>query len=204
MFNEHEINYFLQEPQIRSMVSETKKEFILKEVEFLEIGDHDFLSLIMITPSTGIALANGSISLFEELALNKMARKMSKGGYFLKKDPVAHALKFLIKQYNNWEMPFLEVINECMAYSFKSEKIDALPAVSDVDDPVRNFLQHLMDAPYGLVRFLTSFFLHDENNLVQQREISRVEFDKIVDLSKKLKLNHYPVMQSFLNTFRVK
>ena len=50
----------------------------------MDLSEHDFLSLILMTPTVGIALANGSISLFEELALNKMARKMSKGGYFLK------------------------------------------------------------------------------------------------------------------------
>lgn len=204
MFNEHEISFFLEEPKIKAMVAEIKKKFIQEEAELLEMGDHDFLSLIMITPSIGIDLANGNISLFEDLTLNKMARKMSKGEYFLKKDPVAYGLKFLINDYDNWEMPFLEVINKCMYYSLNNKDVNTLPAVSGGADPIKEFLQHLMNAPYGMVRFLTSFFLHDENNLVQQRKVSKVEFDKIVDLGEKLKLNHHPVMQSFLNTFIVK
>jgi hypothetical protein len=204
MFNEHEIDYFLQEPEIQALVTDTRKKFILREAEFLQIGDHDFLSLIMITPSTGIALANGNISLFEELALNKMARKMSTGGYLLKKDPVAHAMKFLINDYDNWEMPFLEVIKRCLNYSFDPADLERIPAQTDGDDPIRIFVQHLMKAPYGFVRFLTSFFLHKESHLIHERHISKVEYNKILDLLGKLELDHYPVTRSFVKTFKVK
>lgn len=204
MFNEHEINFFLQEPQIQALVIDTRKKFILSEAEFLEIGDHDFLSLIMITPSTGIALANGNVSLFEELALNKMARKMSKGGFFLKKDPVAHAMKFLIKDYNHWEVPFLEVIKQCIKYSLKDKDLMVKSAEENAGEPVNNFVQHLMNTPYGFVRFLTLFLLHDEKSLMQQRPISKVEYEKILDLINKLGIDTYPVVHSFIKTFSVK
>lgn len=205
MFNEHEIDYFLQEPQIQALVMDTRKKFVLREAEFLEIGDHDFLSLIMITPSIGIALANDNIGLFEELALNKMARKMSKGAYRFKKDPVAHAMKYLINNYDYWEMPFLSVIKQCLNYSLKNKQlVNTTSAEAKTDDPLTGFVQHLMETPYSLVIFMTSFFLHDEKKLVQQREVSKTEYEKILDLMKKLELDHYPVMQSFLNTFRVK
>ena len=66
-----------------------------------------------------MALANGSVSLFEELALNKKARKLSKGGYFLKKDPVVYAMKFLLDKYDIWEARFFEVLRLAMGRSFR-------------------------------------------------------------------------------------
>lgn len=204
MFNEHEIEYFLQEPKIQAHVAEIKKRFILREAEFLEIGDHDFLSLVMITPSIGIALANGNVSLFEELALNKIARRMSKGGHRFKKDPVAHAMRFFIKNYDHWEMPFLDIINRCLNYSLNGRELVKIPAEANFDDPVRNFIQYLMKAPYSLVKFLTLFLLRDEKNIIQQREVSKDEYEKILDLMKKAELYQYPMMQSFLSTLRVK
>ncbi|MGB3465403.1 MAG: hypothetical protein WBA74_09035, partial [Cyclobacteriaceae bacterium] len=88
MFTEYEIETMVERESILSAVNELKIDFLKTEAPYLEISDHDFLSLVMMTPTVGIALANGSVSLFEELALNRKARKLSKGGYFIKKDPV--------------------------------------------------------------------------------------------------------------------
>src|SRR5690606_23114387 len=123
MFSENEIATMIEIPEVLDSVTAIRKAFIEKEANFLEISEHDFLSLIMMTPTVGIALSNGTISLFEELALNKMARKMSKGGFFLKVDPVAHAMKFLIKNFTNWELPFYEVIKLCMSKTFDKNSL---------------------------------------------------------------------------------
>ncbi|MGK7390226.1 MAG: hypothetical protein ACNS60_07740 [Candidatus Cyclobacteriaceae bacterium M2_1C_046] len=204
MFNENEISSFLEDAEILNEVLTKKKEFIASEAEFLEISEHDFLSLIMMTPATGIALSNGSVSLFEELALNKMARKMSKGGYFLKLDPVAHAMKFFIKSYEKWESPFFDVIKLCMHKSFDIKQLSELQSARNSDKQMLNFTQHLMSVPYGFVRFLTSFFLHDENNLTRERSISKVEYEKITDMGSKLGFDAIPVYQEFLKTFQIK
>ena len=71
MFSENEVGIMLENQSIHDTVKSLKEEFITKEARFLEIGDHDFLSLVLLTPSVGVALANGSVSLFEELSLNK-------------------------------------------------------------------------------------------------------------------------------------
>ena len=82
MFSEYEVETFMKIPEVNERVKSLKKDFITSEAKFLEISDHDFLSLILMTPSVGVANANENISLFEEIVLNKMARKMSKGGLF--------------------------------------------------------------------------------------------------------------------------
>lgn len=204
MFNEHEITSFLEDPQIFDAVVENRRNFLLQEAKFLEINEHDFLSLIMMAPSVGIAKSNGAVSLFEELALNKMARKMSKGGYFLKQDPVAHAMKYLIKNYEQWEQPFFDVIKLCMVKSFDVQKVQDVELEAEGEKPVITFSQHLMRIPYGFVRFLTSFFLQDENDLIQERQVSQVEYTKILDLAEKLEINEVPAFKSFLKTFIIK
>ena len=97
MFTEYEIETMLHIKEVQEANAILRKDFLKNEAPYLEITDHDFFSLVMMTPTLGIAMADGNVSLFEELALNKKARKLSKGGYFMKKDPVVYAMKFLLK-----------------------------------------------------------------------------------------------------------
>ncbi|MEQ8244399.1 hypothetical protein [Fulvivirga sp.] len=203
MFSENEIATIIEIPVVLDEVIKLRKEFIETEANFLEISEHDFLSLIMMTPTVGVALANGTISLFEELALNKMARKMSKGGFFLKVDPVAHAMKFLIKSFDKWELPFLEVIKLAMRNTCDLNSLKLKNANDDADNII-GFARELMHAPYAFVRFLSSFFLHDEAEIVEERAISAVEFEKIQDIGNKLEISQYLVFTLFCKTFELR
>ncbi|MEM9297056.1 MAG: hypothetical protein AAGA64_01605 [Bacteroidota bacterium] len=190
-------------PAIQEVTAKVKNDFINQEANFLEISDHDFLSLIMLSPAVGVALANGSISLFEELALNKMARKMSKGGYFLKMDPVAHAMKFVIKNFKKWEPIFFDVVVKCMDSTIDRKVLMEIDG-QDLGDPIKDFARDLMTVPYIFVRFLSTMVLNDESDIVEHRSISKVEFEKIQDIGAKLEINETPVFKSFCGTFEVK
>ncbi|MEO1053389.1 MAG: hypothetical protein AAFX87_22335 [Bacteroidota bacterium] len=204
MFTEYEVATLVEIPNIKASVLEVKEAFIKAEAQLLEISDHDFLSLIMMTPPVGVALSNGSVSLFEEMALNKMARKMSKGGYFLKQDPVAHAMTYLIKNFDQWEETFLKTIRICMDETF-DVKDNSVESDHNMDqDPVESFAKDLMGTPYIFVRFLSSFFLHEEAEIVDSRSISKVEFEKIHDIGRKLGIEKIPVFRSFCRTFNVR
>ena len=65
MFTENEVAIMLENKSIENSVVELKKDFIGQEAQYMELSDHDFLSLVLLTPSVGIALANNSVSLFE-------------------------------------------------------------------------------------------------------------------------------------------
>lgn len=203
MFTENEIATLIEIPDILDATINARKNFKANQVEYLDIIDHDFLSLVMMTPSVGLALANGSVSLFEELALNKMARKMSKGGYFLKIDPVCHGMKFLIDDYDKWELSFFEVIKIAMHATIDKQSLSVTDSPKD-DKIIISFARDLMSVPYVLVRFMSSFFLHDEAEIVDSRPISKVEYDKILDIGYKLELNDMHVFKSFCNTFEVR
>ncbi len=205
MFTENEVATLIEIPEILEATTRTFEDFKKNQVEYLELSDHDFLSLVMMTPAVGIALANGSVSLFEELALNKMARKMSKGGYFLKIDPVCHAMTFLIGDYEKWEQSFFDVIKVAMDATVDKKSIALIgQGGQEAPGPIMSFARDLMSVPYVLVRFMTSFFLHDEAEIVDTRPISRVEYEKILDIGDKLELNDLNVFKSFCNTFEVR
>ncbi len=203
MFSENEIATMVEIKEIQAATATAKERFINEEVSLLDISDHDFLSLIMLTPAVGVALANGSISLFEELALNKMARKMSKGGYFMKMDPVAHAMKFFIKNFTKWEPIFFNVIEVCMDSTIDRKSLGKMK-VADLGDPIKDFAHDLMSVPYIFVRFLSTMVLNDESDIVEYRSISKIEFEKIMDIGAKLRINEVPVFKSFCSTFEVK
>ncbi|MEM9856775.1 MAG: hypothetical protein AAF843_05450 [Bacteroidota bacterium] len=203
MFSENEIATMIDIPEIQELTSKVKNDFITQEVNFLEISDHDFLSLVMLSPAVGVALANGSISLFEELALNKMARKMSKGGYFLKTDPVAHAMKYVIKNFSKWEPIFFDVVVFCMDSTIDRNSLMEIDG-KDLGDPIKDFARDLMTVPYIFVRFLSTMVLNDESDIVEHRSISKVEFEKIKDIGVQLKIAETPVFKSFCGTFEVK
>jgi hypothetical protein len=196
MFSENEIAVMIEDPDVLEMTRQLKTEFIKTEAPMMEIIDHDFFSLIMLTPSVSIALANGTISLFEELSLNRKARRFSKGGYFMKADPVIHAMKFLIKNLNGWEDRFYECILIVINKFFNLDNLDY--------DDKGDLTLLIMESPYVLVRSLPSFFLPEDEEITNIRSISDVEFQKVLEIGKKLKLDDIPVYREFVKTFEIK
>lgn len=203
MFTEYEIETLVENESIKEANFELKKDFIKKEAPYLEISDQDFFSLVMLAPTVGVALANGSVSLFEEMALNKKARKLSKGGYFLKKDPVVFALKYLIKKYDEWEDKFLAVIRIAMESSFDihgmEKDFDPEAQVSQDD-----YRREVLRTPYIFIRFLASFFLEEDEDIISKRSMSKTDYGRLVEIGEKLGLKKIPVFHYFCNTFNVK
>ena len=203
MFSEYEVDTFVKIPAVSSAVQELKKDFIITEAKFLELSDHDFLSLALMTPAVAIANANNNISLFEEIALNKMARKMSKGGYFLKSDPVERGMKFLIKGFDKWEEKFLNLLKLVMHSAFSKSTVHTT-ITSEDEISFERFPLELMHVPFILVRFMTAFFLQGQTEIVEEHKISQVEYEKIVELGNKLDIADLNVFKAFCTTFKIK
>ena len=204
MFTEFEIATMVEEPAILEATKALKQEFVNKEAEFLDISDHDFLALAMMTPTVGIALANGSVSLFEELALNKKARKLSKGGYFLKRDPVVDGMKYLIKDFDIWRNKFLSLIKVTMENTFDVEQLIAQQGGDRVLSEME-FKKSIMTTPYVAIRFIASFFMEDDEDIFSERNISKVEYDAMVAIGKDLGMNRIPVFNKiYETTFKIR
>lgn len=203
MFTEYEIETMLEVPEIREANFELKKKFIKTEAHYLEISDHDFFSMVMMAPTIGIAKADGKLSLFEELALNKKARKLSKGGYFMKKDPVVYAMKFLIKKYDEWEDDFLGLLKLCIQTmaSFTEEEKTNFDPNEEVD--YNDYKLEVLKTPYILIRFIASFFLESDEDIINENhKIRESEYQQLLKIGQKLGLDQVRIFQLFALTYK--
>ena len=203
MFTEYEIETMCEIPAVQEATMALKKDFLKTEAPYLEITEHDFFSLVMMAPTVGIAMADGTISLFEEIALNKKARKLSKGGYFMKKDPVVYAMKFLIKNYYNWSDKFFSVLkvamdNACDLSNVSQRKIDTTGKVD-----YKEFKKEVLNSPYILIRFIASFFLENDEDIINSdHKIGKEEYQRMTLIGEKLGLDQLVVFQMFCQTFK--
>lgn len=204
MFTENEIGALILDKEIKESTEKLKEEFIEQEAPFLEISEHDFLSLVLLTPSVGIALANSSISLKEEMALNKKARKYSKGGYFLKQDPVVTAMGYLIKHYDVWsEIFYTHLKNLIWLMLDKDELMKSKIDAPDTTD--EQYCVELLKAPFVLVRFISSFLSNAEDeDLSVEREVSKNEYDRTIEILAKVDLINIPLVKRHLIKLVVK
>ncbi len=204
MFTENEVAALLNFPGILEEVTKIKQKFIDEEAEFLEIEEHDFLSLMLLTPSIGIALSNGSVSLFEEMALNKKARKLSKGGYWMKQDPVVFAMEHLIKGYDKWSPIFYDHIKKLMHATIDVDTTKDSNFNIDTANESDQCIQ-VLKAPFILIRFLTSFFMNDEEeDIIADRKIAQIEYDRVTEIAQQLGLTDLPIYQIYHSKLIVK
>ncbi len=204
MFTEYEIDTIMEIREIQQETFELKKYFIKNEAPYLELSDHDFFSLVMMAPTVGIAKADGKVTLFEELALNKKARKLSKGGYFMKKDPVVYGMKFMIKKFEDWEDNFYSLLTKAMHATFDMASLETdEPPPEEVT--YEDYKREVLCSPYILIRFMSSFFLESDEDIINNRRtIGKSEYQSIQHIGEKLGLDRVRVFQMFYKTFEVK
>lgn len=202
MFTEYEIDSMLEYPEVMEASNALKKEFLKTEAPYLEITDEDFFSLIVMTPTIGIAMADGKISFFEEMAMNKKARKLSKGGYFMKKDPVVYAMKFLVTNYFNWDDKFLNVLKIAMNTACGLDKIAQKQVDHEGEINYGVYKREVLNSPYLLIRFIASFFLENDEDIINNNhKIGKQEYQRMIIIGEKLGLDKAPVFQMFCKTF---
>lgn len=198
MFTEAEIAVIIEDKSIDKIVEDLKKDFIEKVAPYFEISNHDFLSLILLSPAVGIAMANDNISFKEEMSLQKKARKLSKGGFFLSKDPVADCMKFLIKNFKDWEASFYTAIKNIFNRLFEEK---TLQKANEVETPYKI---RVMRAPYILIRFISSLFLERDEDILNPGKIRKIEWDKIKNIGAQTGLEEVELFNNFVDSFEVK
>ena len=204
MLTENEIATIINDEEIHQEVKRLKKEFKANEAPNLVLRDPDFLSLVFLIPTVGIAMANGSISFREEMELNKKARKGSKGGFFMKVDPVVHAMKFLIKNHENYEEEFYKLIvvilNKFVNYKEILSQKGPIDSVSDQD-----FKVLIMKAPFLFVRMMRAFFLASADaDVTMGRRFNEMEYKKLHDIGTRLEIHDTIIFKKFLTMIDVR
>ncbi|WKV11489.1 hypothetical protein [Marivirga harenae] len=198
MFTEAEIAVIIDNQEIDKIVESLRKDFLEKTAPYFEISNHDFLSLILLSPVVGKAMANNNISFKEEMSLQKKARKLSKGGFFLSKDPVADCMKFLIKNFKDWEDQFYLSINKIFHVLFEKETL------SKANNTAVSYSIRVMEAPYILIRFISSLFLEREEDILNPGRLRKIEWEKIKSIGEKTGLSELNLFNEFMESFEVK
>lgn len=203
MLTDSEIVTLMQDETVLESTIELKKQFLKAEAQFLDIGDDDFVSLMLMAPSIGVALANNSISLFEELSLNKKARFLSRGSYFLKKDPIVHGMKYLIKNFDRWEDTCYDFVKTVMHSTLDKNEV-IYKTLGDPKSSTGDLSRDILNAPYIFVKFISFLFLEEEDDMLNTRSISKVEHQKVKEIGDKIGIGHIPVFQLFCDTFELR
>jgi len=203
MLTENEVGQLIQIPEIRSIVQPIYQGFVEEEQQFQHLSLHDFLSGMLMIPSIALARVDGATSLFEELALNKKARRFSKGGFFLKQDPVIKLVGLLQERLDCWESRFLDGLNGIMK-TITPEITSAGNSGVEQNNYPENMFLSVMKSSYILIRFLETFFLPEGEELTGHRTVSRDEYEKILNIGERLQLSGLYSFQNFTRTFEVK
>lgn len=198
MFTEGEIAYFISNKEINEATALLMKEFKNEEAPYLALEKHDFLSLVMMAPQIGIAMADGNISFWEELSLQRKARKLSKGGFFLSKDPVADSVKYLVKSYHKWEDKFCSHIK--LVFEASVEKDD----LKYLNNNKLSYSEKLMKSPYQITRFVSSIFLDKDEDVLDPKKVKQSELEKMKVLGQKTGLDSYAFFSEFIGSFQLK
>ncbi len=203
MLNESELSILLQNKSVREPLDLLRNDFFSAYEKISPLDEKDFFALTLLAPSIAIALANGSISLFEELSLTKKARMLSRQeDAFRTNDPLLAALKQLTKDFQRWENDFYQTIKTAMYSSLKQNELlwkhlHEKKSVSNV------WKKDALNAPYVLVKFLVLLFLEEEK-IITTPLLSQVEYKKLITIGEKLELNKLPIFKSFCKVFDVR
>ncbi len=199
MLTENEVGQLLAIPEVQAAVEPLYQSFIREEKNLEELSLHDFLSGILLAPSVALAQVDGTTSLFEELSINKKARRFSKGGFFLKQDPVVKMVTLMQTRFQHWEVKFFETLKSILS--------TVVPEISRPETQPLNERQPfkiIMNTSYILIRFLETFFLPEGEEITNRRRISQVEYQKINNIGEQLQLSGISSFRNFISTFDVK
>lgn len=200
MLTENDISLLVNIPEVSAVVDDLRVQF-QKTSALEEISEHDFLSSMLMAPPIGMALANGTVSLLEELSLNKKARSFSKGGFFLKQDPVVQVVKYLMQQFDFWEDQFYEELRKIMAVVLVPSILPKMPE----EEGAHGIFLTMMNTSYFHIKLLETFFLPEGEDIINcPRQVGLKEYQKLISIGEKLQLNKVPMFCKFLETFEVK
>lgn len=203
MITGSELITLVRDVEFFTAMQNLKKDFLKVDPAFMDLSDDDFISIILIAPSIGIALANGSVSHYEEITLRRKARKLSRRSFFQKNDPLAPALKYLSYNFSEWENRFYELIKLTMHSSLKANNV-ILKTLKDPNSLTGDLKRDILNAPFIFVKFISFLFMEEDDDLLNERSIAEVELEKIKLIGKALEIDNVPIFNAFCESFVVR
>ena len=202
MFTEYEVETILENQEIVEATKQLKRDFLTQAAPYLDISDADFFSLIIMTPNLDLAMADGKITFWEERLLTKKARKLSKGGFFFNNDPVVYAMKYLIKNYDEWIDRFYEVLAKALKATCDRQLFSYTKTKKENHEVnYSEYKRKILATPYIMIRFISEFFLESDEDIINNRhKMKESERERLEAIGAKLGLDKVEIFSMFCNT----
>ena len=121
----------------------------------------------------------------------------------MKKDPVVYAMKYLIKNYYNWQDRFLDVLKVTIQATVNMDNLNLKKFDASKEVKYAEYKKAVLAAPYLLIRFISSFFLENDEDIINSNhKMSKTEYQRLLLIGEKLELDKIPVFQMFCHTFK--
>ncbi|MCU0391305.1 MAG: hypothetical protein MUE81_09315 [Thermoflexibacter sp.] len=200
MLTEKELLILSAPTAMKTSIATLKANFSELEEVFTKIDELDFTALILLTPAISLALSNREITFFEELMLNRKARQLSQESYFLKRDPIVHAMQYLVIHFEEWEDRFYQVISDMIDDILEKHHTNKrnLASQEHLDNE-----ELILATPPLFIKLLAFLFLDKEEDFFMPRKVSAFEYKKILEISKKLSIRELSIFKRFYETFAV-
>lgn len=200
MLTENELLILSDDKKVQNAIAALRQKFHQLENDFQNIIAEDFIALVLLSPAVGLALANKDITFFEELMLNRKARQLSRDYYFIEKDPIVFAMKYLVIHFEKWENQFYSIIKLMIEAILEK---NAQTKESLIAQRVLDNDELLMVTPPIFIRLITFLFLDREEDFFAPRNIAIYDYKKIFEIAQKLDIDEFPIFQQFYATFTV-
>ncbi len=165
---EGDVGAFIVDPDSEELKDQIRYDLRVSKAEVFMgnlSDDNAVYSIISVRGSNTIRIANlngekdPEINVYTAPALLEKEfrnKTFAKGGYFLKKDPVVYAMKYLIKNYTIWEDKFFDLINMAMHECFELEGMKTAKG-KEIKFNDSAYKSSIMTTPYIFIRFLSGF-----------------------------------------------
>jgi len=203
MFKASELGLIFHSTALKNSLEALRTKFTVRESSALNIDSPTFMALVLLTPAVDVALANGSINLFEEVRLHKKARALTPESLLQRNDSVVASLKILVQEFGKWKNDFYVLCKQAVMSSLKSNAA-VWKAITDYEAMSGEPIEDLLRAPYILVKILSLMFLESEDDFLVEKRIPAIEIDKIGEIGKILGLDESPLFGYFLQSFSAK
>ncbi|WP_027001597.1 hypothetical protein [Hugenholtzia roseola] len=198
MLTYNELATLLEDAQLEAEL-EALKAAASKDLPLLQdLGQLEFAVLVLLTPAVGIALAQGNISLFEELSLQRKIKRLLHNQV----EEMYKVLKSSLPFFAQYQDDYYGFIGKLTFSTFHKNPLflEGLQKQALTHSLALN----LLHAPWILVKLLSFLFLEEDEQLSAPPTFSAAEFEKIIEIGRKTGISKLPLFEQFCQQITVK
>jgi hypothetical protein len=198
MLTYNELATLLEDGQLEAELAALKRQSSQELPLLQELNVLEFAVLVLLTPAVGIALAQGNISLFEELSLQRKIKRLLQD----RVEDMYKVLKSMLPFFAQYQDTYYQFIGKLIFNTFEKNPLFLEGLQKQL--PTHSLALNLLHAPWILVKLLSFLFLEEDEQLTAPPTFSAAEFEKIVEIGRKTGISKLPLFEQFCNQITVK